>query len=92
MQKLKPSTSYDFTQDDMAFVLELAKVGHVHLLSNQVSLICVRESCAGGPFLSFKDHRNDDEDCLGLEMPEDWYLEYVGANDRELKMTFRVKH
>lgn len=29
--KLKPLTSYDFSKADLEFVLELAKVGHVHL-------------------------------------------------------------
>jgi hypothetical protein len=35
MNKLKPGTSYDFNEADLQFVLELAKVGHVHLLSNK---------------------------------------------------------
>lgn len=87
--KLKPNTTYRFSESDLKFVCELAKVGHVHLLSEQVSLITIATS--GDLSLSFKDYGTEGRECLGLKMPDNWVIEWVGAGDKFLKVTFGVK-
>ena len=98
MVKLKPTTSYDFSKSDLEFVLELAKVGHVNLLSSQVTLVVFKEheSFCG---MTFKDYGGGDlKKCEGLQLPENWVLEGVYAKGHhdikgvlQLQMTFGVK-
>lgn len=87
--KLKPNTSYRFSESDLKFVCELAKVGHVHILSEQVSLMS--QSVSGDTSLSFKDYGTGDRECLGLSLPDNWVIEWIGASDKFLKVTFGVK-
>lgn len=91
--KLKPSTSYEFSKSDLEFVLELAKVGHVHLLSNQVSLVSIKETGQSSSSLSFKEWTGSDESnkCDGMQLPSNWVIEYIGASDNKLHVTFGVK-
>ena len=95
--KLKPTTSYDFSKSDLDFVLEIAKVGHVHLLSNQVSLVVFKEhdSSIGMTFMDYGG--GDDKKCIGLQLPDNWYLENIYAQGHhelkgvlKLSLTFKV--
>lgn len=90
MIKLKPNTTYTHSQADLQFVLELAKVGHVHLLSSQVSLISEKRNSE----ISFKDWGSvGEKECKGLKIPENWHIEYIGIVDEALHITFGVsKH
>lgn len=87
--KLKPSTTYDFTKEDYDFVIELAKVGHVSLLSNQVSLIS-KPGYSDSGSLDFKDNMGGKK-CPGLQLPANWCIEWVGVNNNILHVTFGVK-
>lgn len=93
--KLKPTTSYDFTKADLEFVLELAKVGHVHLLSSQVSL-CVFKDYDNSIGFSFVDYTGN-EKCNGLTLPSNWTIESIYATGhhqitgvQKLSITFKV--
>lgn len=87
--KLKPSTTFDFTDDDLLFVIELAKVGHVSLLSNQVSLIS-KPGYSETNNLNFKDSMGKYK-CNGLQLPANWCIEWIGVNNNILHVTFGVK-
>lgn len=89
MEKLKPSTNYSFNENDLKFVVELAKVGHVHLLSNQVSLITTNDYSEGAA-MDFKDSMNE-EKCDGLRLPHNWCIEWIGSSKSKLHITFGVK-
>lgn len=89
MKKLKPGTSYDFNEADLQFVVELAKVGHVHLLSNQVSLITTREYDENAS-MEFKDIMSE-EKCDGLRLPHNWCIEWIGSSKKGISITFGVK-
>jgi hypothetical protein len=89
MKRLKPTTQFDFTNEDLQFVIELAKVGHVHLLSNQVSLISIKEYDETAS-LEFKDIMGK-EKCAGLQLPANWVIEWVGSSKNRLSITFGVK-
>lgn len=86
--KLNPSTTYSFLKEDLDFVLELAKVGHVHLLSDQVTLLSEKNG------LSFKTYGNDSEKgCDGLKLPDNWFIEGIYTKgEQSLSITFRVKN
>jgi hypothetical protein len=87
---LKPTTNYRFSESDLQFVLELAKCGHVHLLSNQVSMIDVRSS-GNRPNFTFKEYGiTDMVGCEGLKMPENWVIEGIYTDDNSLNITFGV--
>lgn len=88
MKKLRPSTNYSFTREDLDFVLELAKVASVHLLSNQVSLM-KRANYDENASLTFNDTR---EKCFGLQLPENWFIEWIGFSKGCLNMTFAVRN
>jgi hypothetical protein len=83
--KLKPTTRYTFSPADLEFVLELAKVGHVHLLSSQVSL-----TGFDGKWFSFKDFGDSHTTCNGLQLPPNWVIEWVGFSGDIIKITFGV--
>lgn len=86
---LKPNTTYKFTDADKQFVLELAKVGHVSLLTSQVSLITKPDS--HNPYLSFKEYgSNENDKCEGLKLPHNWVIEYISAKDNQISITFGV--
>ncbi len=90
--KLKPNTTYSFSKSDLEFVCELAKVGHVHLLSDQVSVI--QHNASGGANISFKEYGGGgDKQCFGLKLPDNWVIEWIGcdAECKYLKITFGVK-
>lgn len=89
MEKLKPSTNYSFNENDLKFVVELAKVGHVHLLSNQVSLITTNDYSEGAA-MDFKDSMNE-EKCDGLRLPQNWCIEWIGSSKSKLHITFGIK-
>ena len=84
---LNPSTNYAFSEADLKFVLELAKVGYVHLLSNQVSLLSNK-----GDGLSFTHYSNDpDKKVDGLKLPDNWLVEGIYASDTVgVKVLFKV--
>lgn len=89
MKKLKPGTSYDFSEADLRFVIELAKVGHVHLLSKQVSL--TKESGYDeSASINFTDIINK-EKCDGLQLPSNWVIEWIGCSKKGVCVTFGVK-
>lgn len=97
---LKPTTSYDFSKEDLAFVLELAKVGHVHLLSNQVLLIEVNEpSHHSSSSLTFKEYGGtDNKKCDGLVLPSNWVIEHISGighhqicGVQSIQITFGIK-
>jgi len=84
--KLKPSTIYDFSDEDLAVAIELAKIGSVRLLSNQVTL--KSDKNAG---LLFKDSsENDNKKLEGLKLPQNWVIEWIGASDGCASITFRI--
>lgn len=71
MYKLNKSVTYSFNEDDYKLILELCKVGHVNILSSQVSL----KSEKGWGFVEYGDNR-----CKGLVLPDKWVIEgiYMG--------------
>jgi hypothetical protein len=86
--KLNPNTDYCFSEADYAFCIELAKVGHVHLLSCQVSL-----TSKGG--ISFIE-RVGEKKVAGLTLPDNWCIEYIGSSPVDqhhagITITFGVK-
>ena len=86
MINLKPTTSFTFTKDDLDYVLQLAKVGHVNLLSSQVSLITKDKS------FNFKVYNDDkNKECKGLTMPSNWCIEFIGTSENFICITFGVK-
>jgi hypothetical protein len=85
---LKPSCSYTFNKEDLAFVLELAKVGHVHLLSSQVTLTSYGDSNRFG--FTFKEFGNEVE-CIGLKMPDNWCIEGIYCREYQMAITFGVE-
>jgi hypothetical protein len=87
--KLKPNTSYDFSKEDYEFVIELAKVGHVHLLSNQVALI-TEPGYSESSSLTFKDNMGDRKS-PGLVLPPNWCIEWIGGSEKSLRVIFGVK-
>ncbi len=86
--KLKPNTRYRLSEADKAFVLELAKVGHVNLLTHQVSLRSSKKY--GGSGLSFKETGGNG--CPGLVIPKNWVIEYIGTDDDILHVTFGIDY
>jgi hypothetical protein len=80
MQELSTSIEYSLTQKDKMFAMELAKIGHVHLLSNQVSL-------KSKDSIQFKDYLDG---VKGLILPDNWVIEYIGYSDGMVHMTFGV--
>jgi hypothetical protein len=84
MNKLKIKTSYIFSQEDKEFAMELAKVGSVHFLSTQVSL----ESCKRTDNIDFKEWNA--EGSLGLKMPDNWVIQWVGYHDGRVSITFGI--
>lgn len=85
---LKPTTQYIFSEADLQFILELAKVGHVNLLSSQVSFIALGSS-SSKPHFSFKDYGCEVK-CDGLQMPPNWVIEGIYTGENTLKITFGV--
>jgi len=85
MEKLKKNTKYDFNENDYLFMRELMKVGYVHTLSSQVSLL------SRDKVIEFKEF-GDTESLRtnGLVLPENWCIEYIGSADNFLKITFGV--
>lgn len=88
--RLKPSTSYTFTEADLEFVLELSKVGHVHLLSSQVELYLGKDIGSNG--VSFVDGYGSDSKCPGLTLPSGWVIEGIWYREKGVSVTFRVIH
>lgn len=86
MIKLKPTTSFCFSKEDYEFILELAKVGYVKLLSSQVELKSDRENYG----ITFIDHVGINK-CDGLKLPDNWIIEYVCVNGGFFSITFGVK-
>ncbi len=85
MQKLNPNCTYTFSEDDLKFVLELAKVGFVNLSSSQVVLV----TRGSDKSINFKTHGGTQE-CLGLILPDNWVIEYISATDHGIHITFGV--
>ena len=85
IMKLQTKTDYIFSKEDLDFVLELAKVGGVNLLSSQVRLISEKEG------FSFKEYHNDGGGCDGLKIPENWVIEFIGRKGENTAITFGVK-
>ena len=86
--KLKPTTQHSFTKQDLEFAMELAKVGHVHLLSNQITLTDVKGSSSSNLNLQFKEY--GDNGCDGMKLPDNWLIEEIYASERGLSITFGV--
>jgi hypothetical protein len=86
--QLKPSMSCSLNADDKAFVLELAKVGHVNILTSQVSLMVAakRENYAT---INFSDNASTPK-CEGLQLPSNWAIEYISYHEDMLKLLFTV--
>jgi len=90
MNQLKPTTGYHFSEADLKFVLELAKVGSVHLLSSQVSLTSRKESSTLN--LTFKDYGGTEgKSCDGLKLPDNWVIENIYSSGDVLSVLFGVK-
>ena len=84
--KLSPTTNYCFTEEDFRFILELAKVGYVNLLTYQVLLITGAKKG-----FAFK-YSGDENECKGLQLPQDWYIETIYPQGDSIQITFRVDH
>jgi hypothetical protein len=85
--KLKPSTTYNFSGKDLAFVNELAKIGYIHLCSSQVLLMSANERDG----INFKDYGNETMGaCEGLVLPENWNIEGIYHDEKFIKVTFGV--
>jgi len=84
--KLDPAVTRNFSVKDLAFVTELSKVGYVHLHSSQVSL--VSEFDKGLTFKAWSS--NEDLNCAGLSLPENWTIEGIYQSGDYIRMTFGV--
>ena len=72
--------SYNFTQEDLDFAIQLAKIGNVHLYSSQVKLSSHNTSA-----LNFKESFP-----AGIKFPKNWGIEYMNGNERGISVTFNV--
>ena len=86
----KPTCQYYFSDNDYKFIIQLAKVGSVHVLSKQVRLTsCSNEQLT---FLDYGDG-NDDRACLGMTLPDGWIIEGVHVNKYGFPVViFSVNH
>ena len=88
-ENLFTNTSFDLSEKDYAFAIELAKIGHVHFLSSQVV---------------FKDERfgkkedahsisvpRNGTNVKGFTFPKNWLVEYIIANEYGISITFKVE-
>jgi len=93
MKNLKPSTDYRLTEADWRFVCELAKVGYVHVLTNQVSLIAETTGRKDAHSISFVEYGGGDENrrCQGLKLPDHWLIEHISSSSERLSITFFIK-
>ncbi len=82
--ELKKNTTYRLSKADKEFAMELAKIGHVHFLSDQVTLKAMSEKS-----LSFKEY--GEKSCDGLVLPENWVIEFVGVVNGGVSITFGIK-
>lgn len=85
----KPTCQYYFSDNDYKFIIQLAKVGSVHLLSRQVRLISHDKDTL--TFLCHVKDNDDDRNCLGMVLPDGWIIEniYVNAEGHSV-VTFGV--
>lgn len=93
--KLKPGTSYGFTPEDYEFILELTKVGAVHILSHQVQLLDInvgKTNTPTGHGFGFKDVSQSKNPCNGLTLPDGWVIENIYTMDCGTSITFGVSH
>ncbi len=89
--KFKSGTSYDFQKEDYDFILELSKVGYVHLLSNQVSFLDEKAGRRESHGFAFKNYSViDNEVCDGFKLPENWLIEHISSDENKLSITFKV--
>lgn len=74
-------TVYHFSKSDLDFILSLAKIGHVHMLSSQVILT------DSGRGISPKNIIGQ-----SLKLPENWRIEWVSASNDKVNITFEILH
>lgn len=88
----KDSTSYDFSQADYDFILQLSKVGYVHCLSSQVVFMDDRAGRREtNHSFSFKNYSiNNNESCDGFKLPDNWLIEHISSDENKLSITFKV--
>jgi hypothetical protein len=87
----KDGTSYDYSQADYDFILQLSKVGYVHLLSSQVSFMDERAGRRESHGFSFKNYSiNNNESCDGFKLPDNWLIEHISSDENKLSITFKV--
>lgn len=73
----KPNCQYQFSDSDCKFIIQLAKIGEVHLLSKQVRLTSYNNENLA--FLDYGDG-NGSLACLGMTLPDGWIIEGVHVN------------
>lgn len=83
--ELNVKTTYRFSEADLKFAIELAKIGDVHLLSDQVTL----KSHDNKSNLSFKEYGDNGSD--GLQIPANWFIEWIGSKGDIVNVTFGIK-
>jgi hypothetical protein len=88
----KADSSYDFSKEDYDFILELSKVGYIHILSRQVSFMDDRagrkEFSHSFPFKNYSI--NDKAACDGFKLPDNWIIEHISSDENRLSITFAI--
>ena len=82
--KLKPNFQTNLSKEDFEFVIELSLIGYINILTNQVVLLI--KSCNGNPYISFTQCGNK----TGFQMPKNWAIEYMSADENEIRITFII--
>ncbi len=92
VNNFKDTCSYDFSKADYDFILELSKVGYVHLLGSQVAFMDDRAGRKEtNHIFSFKNYSiNKNEACDGFKLPDNWLIEYISSDENKLSITFKV--
>lgn len=81
--QLYPSFQHSLHGYDLAFCIELAKVGYVKILSKQVLFISDKGH------ISFSDYAGEKK-CYGLKLPENWLIEFISIGEDLIRITFAI--
>lgn len=78
-------TRYALSAADYTFCIELAKIGHVNIMSSQVTIIAIKGYSEGGLDFS-KNVKN------GINLPDNWRLEFAGYSEerKAFQITFKI--
>lgn len=87
----KPNCTYNFSDSDLKFIIQLAKVGKVNILSNQICLTsCENQKLV---FLDYGRGESNERACDGMTLPDGWIIEGIYTEkDGCPSITFGIDH